>query len=589
MRKLCCCLREHRCFIIVVTLLTLVMTFPTIVYVFRTDVFVLPTGGSTDVYIKLWDIWYGGQVLSGKADRYYTDLIYYPEGVSLARHTIFLVYGALVNALQLLLPLSNAFNLAYLLNIASCALAAYIYFVWLFEDKWIALFGAVVFGFSPFVTGHPHWPNIGWTAPLPLVIYFFHRGVVERRRGLVVIAGLLAGLSHDASWYFYVVVLIALGLVVIGLSASRWRDITYWRQIALLVAAVVLSSALGAIPLLQDRGALEEASQYYGDRDTRGRGLDLASFFVNPRHPILGPFADAVLPMRDDSSDNAHSYLGVLPLALTAYGLATRAYRRKMLPWLGLCLTFIALHLGSHLRINGISYEYIYLPKHYLDSWLPVVFKLFSWLHFFMPGVTLSLAALAGFGLAALRSHIPAVARPGFMLLLIAIVALEYYVPTRMAFSDPFSQTSFISERLAWVDWLKQELGDIRLIMLPFERKNPKLYLYYQTLTGFPQTEGAISRTPDSAYDYLRANPVTRIWLEQRPTNCALQSPVEYLEGLTQLIEDGFSHVVHHRGLHYWERQDETFRYVDAAYSDDYVSIYRLTDMLESCPSGDDA
>ena len=54
--------REHLHFIVVTTVLTLVMTFPTIVYVFRTDVFWHPAGSSHDIFIKFWDIWYGGQI-----------------------------------------------------------------------------------------------------------------------------------------------------------------------------------------------------------------------------------------------------------------------------------------------------------------------------------------------------------------------------------------------------------------------------------------------------------------------------------------------------------------------------------------------
>ncbi len=105
-------LKKHRHFAIVVTLLTLVMTFPTIVYVFRTDVFWLPTGRSEDAFIKLWDIWYGMKVLNGQADRWFTDLIFYPEGVSLANHPFFWPQVLVVNGLQAFMPLSNAFNLS---------------------------------------------------------------------------------------------------------------------------------------------------------------------------------------------------------------------------------------------------------------------------------------------------------------------------------------------------------------------------------------------------------------------------------------------------------------------------------------------
>ena len=70
MQRLRTTLREHGHFLIIVTLLTLVMTFPTIVYVFKTDVFWLPTGDSLDVYIKLWNVSYGKQFLTGQADRF---------------------------------------------------------------------------------------------------------------------------------------------------------------------------------------------------------------------------------------------------------------------------------------------------------------------------------------------------------------------------------------------------------------------------------------------------------------------------------------------------------------------------------------
>ena len=575
-------LREHRHFIAVVTLLTMVMTYPTIEYVIRTDVFALPAEGSKDVYVKLWDIWYGEMVITGKADRYHTELLYYPEGTSLARHTIFLLHGVLVSGLKLLMPLANAFNLARLLLVFSCALAAYVYLSWLFKDKWIALFGAVIFGLSPFATGQGHWPNIGWIALLPLVIYCFHRGVREQRNGLIVLAGVLTGISHDASWYFYVVVLLALCLVVVGLAASWWSERVFWIQVVVLMAAVALSTAPGAIPLLQEAEAFELALEYYRTDEV---SADVLSFVLSARHPILGPLYDSILPALDKSRLTKSVYTGFLPLILIVSGLTRSASRRKILPWLGLGLVFAVLILGSTLTVNGIHFQHIKLPKHYLGQALPAAFAAFSLSGLFMPGVCLALAVCAGYGLAALKDRFALAAQPGFILLLVVIVAFEYYVPTPMAFADPLSGNPLSHERFAFVDWLKREqMDDIRLINLPFGRDNAKVYQFFQSLHGFPQTEGGISRPPGHVYDYFRANPVLSIWLEQRPTNCVIQNRAEYLEGLTQLAEDGFTHVIHHYGFYFWKGHIENFRYVEPAYSDDYVGIYRLDDMLESCP-----
>ena len=80
-------LRKHRHVIIVVTLLTLVMTYPTIVYVLETDVFWHAGGKARDIYLELWEIWYGNLLLTGQADLFYTDLMFYPDGLSLSDST----------------------------------------------------------------------------------------------------------------------------------------------------------------------------------------------------------------------------------------------------------------------------------------------------------------------------------------------------------------------------------------------------------------------------------------------------------------------------------------------------------------------
>ena len=229
-------LSEHLHFIVITTALTLVITFPTIVYVFRTDVFWLPTGTSTDAYIKLWDMWYGGQMLAGKADRYYTELMFFPNGVSLAYHPIMIPQIIVVDALKSIMPLSNAFSLSYLMIVFTTALSAYVYLLYLVKEKWIAFFGAVLFGFSPHVVGHPNHPDIAFIATLPLALYFFHRGVLEFRSRFIIVSGLLTGLTTVVSMYAFVCLLLSFGLYICAFAVSRWNRRSYW-QIVLIIHA----------------------------------------------------------------------------------------------------------------------------------------------------------------------------------------------------------------------------------------------------------------------------------------------------------------------------------------------------------------
>ena len=241
---------------------------------------------------------------------------------------------------------------------------------------------------------------------------------------------------------------------------------------------------------------------------------------MNRRNPILGPVADFIIQAPDYAWVSDSSYLEIAPLLLIVCGLVGGASRRKMFPGLGMCLVFVVLHLGSTLKVNGAEHEFILLPKQYLNQLLPFLFEAFNRPNFFMPGVYFALAVMTCIGLVQLRVWLGTTARPGFVLLLITIVAAEYYVPIRMTTVDAITGKPFTEERLAFVNWLKQEdADDIRLVNLPFGRRIAKLYMYYQTLTGYPQTEGAISRTPDSAYDYIRANPVLNAWYERQPTN----------------------------------------------------------------------
>lgn len=577
-------LREHRHFFIVVTLLTLATTFPTIVYVFKTDVFWHPAGTSHDVYNKFWDVWYGRQFLAGQADPLHTNLIFYPEGTPLTFHPFSWPHILAVNALSVVMPVSNAFSLSYLLIIALCAVAAYAYLTWLFSDKWIALFGGVVFGFSPHIVGHPNHVEIAFIASIPMAVYCFHRGTNENRPILVFAGGLLTGLTTLVSVYTFVCLMITLGLFVLALAASRWRDKRFWLNIGLFALAVSISSLLRVYPMLTYSDSFAQVAMWHGQDEVK---TDAISFLVNHKSPLFSRTVESNPQVFASGRMSETSYLGYLPLLLIAFGLFATKTRRKMAPWLFLCVSFLIFRLGSQLVVHGTVYPDIRLPKHYLNLILPVVFASFWEADHFMMGALIPFAALVCFGLVALRGRFRLARKPAFTLALVAIVALEYHIPVRTDRIFPLGDGDISRERFAFLDWLGQQDGDIRLINLPMGRQNSKLYNLYQSLSGFPHAEGAISRTPDSAFDYIRANRLLNAWRQQQPVACLSIDRETYIGSLTQLEDDGFSHVVHHRGFYDWQYVADSFKSVDPAYADEFVLIYRLPDLRASCPAAD--
>lgn len=573
--------REHFLVVITVVVLTLVMTYPTIVNVFKTDVFWHPAGASHDVYIKYWDIWYGKQILQGKVDPFYTELLFYPNGVTLVFHPLFLLHSAVVSALHSFMPVSNAFSLVYLLITCSCALSTYVYVFWLFKEKWLALFGAAMFGFCPNVAGNPNWPEIAWIATIPLAVYCFHRGTVERRNTLIILAGLFTGLTSTVTLYHFASLLITLGCFAIALAVSRWNDRSYWLRISLLIVTVALASAWRLQPVLLDADGMNAALSYYSQESGR---TNITSFFVNERNPIAGPLANAVFQSSEIASVSAVSYLGFLPLTLCGFGLLTASTRRIMLPWFALCLGFLVLALGPTLRFHNFTFDNILLPKHYLDQLLPQVFGAFTRPDHFVAGVRLPLTVLACYGLVALRQRFVFFSRPVALIGLTLFVALEYHIPVNSDQVFPLGNRYLTEAGFAFLDWLRQEeRDDIGLINVPFGRSNSKFYLFYQSLTGYPQTEGAISRTPDSAYNYIRSNFLLNEWLQNQAISCAEDKSDKYLAALDELAADGFSHVVYHRGFYFANDIVDSFSLALPSYEDEFVQIYRLSDLRDSC------
>ena len=467
----------HRHFIIVVTLLTLAMTFPTVVYVLRTDVFWLPGGAHADAFIKFWDAWYGKLLLSGQADRFFTNLMYYPEGVSLINHPFFLAYIVVANALAVLLPMTNAVSLTFMLIVSSSALSAYVYLLWLFKDKWTAILGSVVFGLSPHVIGHSFQPDTAWIAPIPLVLYCFHRGVREDRRRLVLASGLLAGLTTTVTLYTFVSTLILLGFFVCAFAMSKWRERRFWLNVLLLSLAVAVSSAWLVYPLVSDIESLASKVEWHGAGEVR---TDAISYVVNHENPFLGRLVASILQSPTGPHVSRTSFLGYLPLLLVGAGLATAATRRQMLPWAVLCAPFLIMRLGSRLRLNGTVYPDIALPKFYLDQMPPGIFEAFWEVDMFMIGAIFPFTVLTCLGLVALQRRYAVAAKPTFILALALIVAFEYYIP--------LPSRIIPDEETAFLDWLAQEAEgeETRLINVPLGRNNSKMYNLFQALSGYP-------------------------------------------------------------------------------------------------------
>lgn len=273
-------LRRHRHFVVVVTILILVMTYPTIIYVFEPDVFWLPTGNHGDTWMKVWDAWYGKRILSGQSDYYFTDLVFYPTGASLVFHNFSIPHMLVFGGLQAIIPLSNAYSLTFLLIVAAVTCSAYVYMLYLFKDKWIALLGAVIIGLSPHVVGYPEHPEYRFIATVPLAMYFLHRGLAERRYKLTFYAAVTTGLTGFVSMHVAVCLVIMLGMMILYFATQRWNEKRFWLAMLLFAAAAGAISAPRVLPMITDRSGIDNAFSHH---EVDNEFLD---YFINARHPL---------------------------------------------------------------------------------------------------------------------------------------------------------------------------------------------------------------------------------------------------------------------------------------------------------------
>ncbi|MCY3917921.1 MAG: hypothetical protein OXG49_18110 [Chloroflexi bacterium] len=573
MNRIAAGLRQHWPFFLFVPLLILIMTWPTAAYVFDWNTMWLPSDDD-DLRMKFWDAWYGGHFFSGKTDFFYTDYLFYPTGLSLAYHNFSVPHMLLMLGAQFFMPVTNAFNLCFLLIVFANAAASYVYFFYLFRDRWLAMFGSVAFGLSVFVINRPGQPDLSTLAAVPLVMYGLRRGLDERRNRWMVFAGVLAGITAFTGMYIFVCLIISVGIFVLFQLPKLWKARGFWASIVLLIAIAGSISALRIYPMLRESAALDEALYKGGGREY---GTDLLDHFVHRENVITERVFASLLrqpvpPLREDG------YLGYVTLILAAIGLFKATPRRATLFWFVLFLTFFVLKLGPALVINGRTYADIILPKYHLNILFPAVFKAFWITAYFHVGLLLPLAILAVFGLRCLLVVFPA-NFGGFIIIACLLLNLLETIEPPDALIVP-------AQQLHYVDWLRSEhqQDEIRLIHVPFGRGPSKMVALYQVFSGYPHAEGLASRTPSAAYAYIRDNALLSAWRNKKGSLCLPFTESAIKHALDQLLADGFTHAIYH----YDPRRPVRFANysvmtAEPAFENPHASVYRLRDLHDAC------
>ncbi len=306
-------------------------------------------GGSVslrgDYFINLWNFWWmKTSVLEAGSSPFFTDALFHPLGISLARHTLSplnSLAGALLSG-----PLGphDAFKTLLLVHAALSAWTFYLLALRLTGSRGGALFAGCMWAFNPYHAFYMAQMNVSTLEFLPLAAWFmvglWRSGRWQDGLGVVLSAGLLAA----TSFYYLVYAALLGGLLLMG-GRSIAPDVPFMKGarrlllagagagvLVVLVAWPMVSAMLGAEPAL-------ESTTVASDLERQAlRSNDLLGFsWVGPPERVIV------------SWPTMFGYTAVAMLLLGYQALRRRA------AWLVAALVFLLLGLGPELQIGGES------------------------------------------------------------------------------------------------------------------------------------------------------------------------------------------------------------------------------------------
>jgi hypothetical protein len=484
-------------------------------------------GDGFDGWQNYWNLWWvRTALLEQHTGPFFTNLLFYPTGVSLLFHTLNVSNGILSLPVQLVLGLFPAYNTVVLFSFIMGGFGAYLLARQVLgrsRSRLPALAAGVIFTFSPFhfahLLGHMQVISLEW---IPFYALYLLRivGRANRKDAIrknVLLAALFLIFIGLCDLYYVLYCLLFTGSV---LAWAIWRTWYCGRrcgrsrsgdgntdldpmsrqgasplpQILLRVVIVWILFGLALSPLLVPMVAEARRSSYMVPDPAQSRLLsaDLVAFVMPQEfHPLWGKWA-AERGSRLAASPAEHQvFAGFTVLLLVGLGLwaGWRGRGRSLVdlgPWPLALLLFFVLSLGPVLHIGGRTAILphggeVPLPYGWLAPLVPFM-EITRSVSRFDVMITLSLGILASVGLLWLWESSKAGRVAGAIALMLILFE---FLPVPYPMSPP--------DTPAWYKTLVQDPRSGAVLNLPMQWDRPG-YLLYQTVHGKPLTVAYISR-----------------------------------------------------------------------------------------------
>ena len=323
---------------------------------------------NADAGSYMWFLWHLQQAVSGQADFWRSELLFFPKGMHLIRQDWCPVVGAMALPFQLLGPVA-AFNLQFLLAYVLCGVSTYWLALCLGASRAFSVLAALFFTFSEFRLLKAHHHGQPGHAHQEFVVLYLLCLVLFLRSGRWWQAALAGGMFFLAAFTnpYQMVFLVIFTLLLLGSHLGN-----HWRAGGLKVAARrgLLFSLLSGGVALALVGPILALNWDAFDRGASSLGAS------GLRHPAdLLSYVSSTLwsqaRPQDLLDESLTAFPGYLLLALIPLSLYALRWRSGGAVWLAGALLFFLFSLGEAVTVGG---EALFsLPLFSLLQELPII------------------------------------------------------------------------------------------------------------------------------------------------------------------------------------------------------------------------
>lgn len=456
-------------------------------------------GEGQDQIVHLWTYGWLKKALFSGQNPFYTNLLYYPNGVSLTTHNIAWLNFAFWLPMQALVGDITAASLMYLVIFTLNGFAMYLLAYEWTKSTSAAFISGLIFGFWPNVVNRAEHVNTIVLFWLPLSLLFFKRTFDHKRPRDAILTGVFLAVGGITRWQLLIMGSIIVGLYILFRLATdatcRTKQTIIFLAIVVLVALIIMAPfALPVVMAQLNRTDTQEL--LLGDPAISQTNL-LGYILPSPALTFWGEIVSQLpknLRIRTEIT-----FVGFTVIALAIFGTWKNWLKARF--WVVSTLIYFFLALGTQLKIGEQLYPNIPMPYRLIeDIFLIQVIREPSR---FNAILGIPIAMLAGLGVTSILKR-PRISKwtPLVVSILSILILMEYALV-------PYGSRRITTP--AWYKTLAQEPGEFGVLDLPLDsRDHDKMYMLYQRTHGKPLAVGHISRLPQEAFNFLDSTPFLR-------------------------------------------------------------------------------